>query len=245
MTKDPSEEVPAYNDESDNESIISNSPLHNEFVGEMKMADETKEYYSTESVNDEDDDYVFSSESSSRDSFDNDNTVVDDSKLKTKIEFTEFEKTYLKMNDSDKWILSTEKIVEVVLYDFGIKCRHEQLHEYEATEDLGISMDWKPQGREDNTNHSSMISGSHLFCIRSESSSRASSNRKNRNRIGSAIVKMKRKIMRRRGDLIIRKVSTEYGCSEAGKSFKGSNETKLLHERGINMFYSLCEAVGN
>src|SRR3954447_17282217 len=115
-----------------------------------------------------------------------------------------------------------------------------------------MSMDWKPQGREDNTNHSSMISGSHLFCIRSESSSRASSNRKNRNRTGSAIVKMKRKIMGRRGDLIIRKVSTEYGCSEAGKSFEGDNGTKLLHERGIkapkmmkDMFYSLCEAVGN
>ncbi|CAG8736782.1 9168_t:CDS:2, partial [Funneliformis caledonium] len=47
-------------------------------------------------------------------------------------------------------------------------------------------------------------------------------------------------------------VSTEYGCSEAGKSFEGNNETKLLHERGIkalkmmkDMFYSLCEAIGN
>ncbi|GBB99939.1 hypothetical protein RclHR1_03690012 [Rhizophagus clarus] len=93
--KDPSEEIPAYDDESDNESIISNSQLHNEFVWEMKMADETEEYYSdpesTESVNDDDDDYVYSSGSSFRDSFDNDNTVVDDSKLKTKIEFTEFE----------------------------------------------------------------------------------------------------------------------------------------------------------
>ncbi|POG81978.1 hypothetical protein GLOIN_2v1501336, partial [Rhizophagus irregularis DAOM 181602=DAOM 197198] len=46
-------------------------------------------------------------------------------------------------------------------------------------------------------------------------------------------------------------VSTEYGCSEAGKSFEGNNGTKLLHERGIkapkmmkDMFYSLCEAVG-
>ncbi|EXX57491.1 hypothetical protein RirG_206680 [Rhizophagus irregularis DAOM 197198w] len=63
---------------------------------------------------------------------------------------------------------------------------------------------------------------------------------------------MKRKIMGRRGDLIIRKVSTEYGCSEAGKSFEGNNGTKLLHERGIkapkmmkDIFYSLCEAVGN
>ena len=111
------------------ESIIrprSDSPLHDEFLREIKIADKTEEYYYSdpesgmESVNDDDDDdYVYSSS-------DNDDTVVDDSKLKTKIELTEFEKTYLKMNDSDKWILSMGKIVEDALYNFGIKCRHEQ-----------------------------------------------------------------------------------------------------------------------
>ncbi|CAB4383422.1 unnamed protein product [Rhizophagus irregularis] len=70
----------------------------------MKIADKTEEYYSDpksgmESVdNDDDDDYVYSSESSS-----------------------------CEMNDSDKWIFSTGKIVEDALYNFGIKCRHERL----------------------------------------------------------------------------------------------------------------------
>ncbi|CAB5372181.1 unnamed protein product [Rhizophagus irregularis] len=101
-------EIPAHDDESDNESIISDSPLHDEFVREMKMADGTEEYYSgTESVNyDDNDGHVYSSESSSCNSSDNDDTVVDDSKLEIKIEFTEFKKIYLKVNDSDKWILS-------------------------------------------------------------------------------------------------------------------------------------------
>ncbi|PKK57170.1 hypothetical protein RhiirC2_798552 [Rhizophagus irregularis] len=61
----------------------------------MKIADKTEEYYSDpksgmESVdNDDDDDYVYSSESSS-----------------------------CEMNDSDKWIFSTGKIVEDALYNF-------------------------------------------------------------------------------------------------------------------------------
>ncbi|GES83206.1 hypothetical protein GLOIN_2v1741550 [Rhizophagus clarus] len=75
---------------------------------------------------------------------------------------------------------------------------------------------------------------------RSESSSRASSNRKNRNRTVSAIVSMKRKIMGRRGDLIIRKVSTEYGCSEAGKSYEavGMEENKIRKLQSIGFIHS-------
>ncbi|CAG8698341.1 14789_t:CDS:10 [Funneliformis caledonium] len=341
----PEDNIPAHDDESDNESIIrprSDSPLHDEFLREMKIADKTEEYYSPESgmesVVDDDDDYVYSS---SCDSSDNDDTVVDDSKLKTKIELTEFEKTYLEMNDSDKWILSTGKIVEDALYNFGIKCRHEHLchsfvidpndkiyineevfteieldeirkyklkpmpqmpqdlltylNSFRVSDISGLrdaifkSQQWdSPYNRQTHFDHdwirntaynllheyeAGSLEKDHLELwllvhvwnfidrgfgnvdrletARSESSSRASSNRKNRNRTGSAIVKVKRKIMGRRGDLIIRKVSTEYGCSEAGKSFEGNNGTKLLHERGIkapkmmkDMFYSLCEAVG-
>ncbi|PKY26780.1 hypothetical protein RhiirB3_442216 [Rhizophagus irregularis] len=321
-------EIPAHDDKSDNESIMSDSPIYDEFAREMKVADETNEYYSdpesTESVNNDDVDYVYSSESSSCD-------VVE----KTKIEFTEFEKTYLKMNDSDKWKLSTGKIVEDALYNFGIKCRHEHLcHSFviDPNDNIYIneevfteaeldeirkyklismpqmpprlinsdisslrdaifkSQQWdSPYNRQTHFDYdwirntaynllheyeAGSLEKDHLELwllvhvwnfvdrgfgnidgletARSESSSRASSNRKNRNRTGSAIVKMKRKIMGRRGDLIIRKVSTEYGCSEAGKSFEGNNGTKLLHERGIkapkmmkDIFYSLCEAVGN
>lgn len=94
----------------------------------MKIADKTKEYYfGMKSVNDDDDDgYIYSLESSSYDSSNNDDIVVNDSKLEIKIKFTEFKKIYLKINNSDKWILFTEKIVEDTLYNFGIKCKHEQ-----------------------------------------------------------------------------------------------------------------------
>ncbi|CAI2193364.1 12094_t:CDS:10 [Funneliformis geosporum] len=338
--------TPAHDDESDNESIMSDSPLYDEFAREMKMADETKEYYSdpesTESVNDDDPDDPDYVEYSSYDSSDNDDTDVDDNKLKSKIDLAEFEKTYSKMNHSEKWTLSTGKIVEDALHDFGVKCRHEHLcHSFvidpndkiyineevfteteleeirnhklkpmpQMPQDLLTylnsfrvsdisslrnaifkSQQWdSPYNRQTHFDHdwirntaynllheyeAGSLEKDHLELwllvhvwnfvdrgfgnvdgletARSESSSRASSNRKNRNRTGSAIVKMKRKIMGRRGDLIIRKVSTEYGCSEAGKSFEGNNGTKLLHERGIkapkmmkDMLYSLCEAVGN
>ncbi|GBC09386.1 hypothetical protein RclHR1_08810005 [Rhizophagus clarus] len=97
-------------------------PLYDEL-----SADETKEA-DPEFVNydnyDNDPDYVYSTEPPSCD--DDDDTVVDDSRLRSKIDLAEFERTYSKMNDSNKWTLSTGKIVEDALYNFGIKCRHEQ-----------------------------------------------------------------------------------------------------------------------
>ena len=95
---------------------------------EIHLTDEAEDDFELdpELVNDDDSDYVYSLESSSYDTSDNDDTVVDDSRLKSKIDLAEFEKTYSKMNDSDKWILSTEKMVEDALYNFGIKCKHEQ-----------------------------------------------------------------------------------------------------------------------
>ncbi|GBC17688.2 hypothetical protein GLOIN_2v1741550 [Rhizophagus irregularis DAOM 181602=DAOM 197198] len=276
-------EIPAHDDKSNNESIMSDSPIYDEFAREMKVADETNEYYSdpesTESVNNDDVDYVYSSESSSCD-------VVE----KTKIEFTEFEKTYLKMNDSDKWKLSTGKIVEDALYNFGIKCRHEHLYLLTYLNSFRVSdisslrdaifksQQWdSPYNRQTHFDYdwirntaynllheyeAGSLEKDHLELwllvhvwnfvdrgfgnidgletARSESSSRASSNRKNRNRTGSAIVKMKRKIMGRRGDLIIRKVSTEYGCSEAGKSFEavGNEEEKIRKLQSIGFIHS-------
>ena len=85
---------------------------------------------------------------------------------------------------------------------------------------------------------------------RGESCSLASSERKNKKRTVSALIKVKRKILGRKGDLIIRKISLEYGCSEAGMFYRGQNDTKLLRERGLktpkmmkDMFYRLCESV--
>ncbi|CAG8793502.1 17518_t:CDS:10, partial [Cetraspora pellucida] len=86
--------------------------------------------------------------------------------------------------------------------------------------------------------------------VRGESCSFASSERKNKKRTVSALIKIKRKILGRKGDLIIRKIFLEYGCSEAGMFYKGKNDTKLLRERGLktpkmmkDMFYHLCESV--
>ena len=78
---------------------------------EIHLTDEAEDDFELdpELVNDDDFDYVYSLESSSYDTSDNDDTVVDDSKLKLKIDLAEFEKTYSKMNDSDKWILSAGK----------------------------------------------------------------------------------------------------------------------------------------
>jgi hypothetical protein len=85
--------------------------------------------------------------------------------------------------------------------------------------------------------------------VRGESSSLASSDRKNRNRTTNT-----RKKMGRRGDAIIRKCSCgirhEFGGSEVGSHYEGQNATKWLNESGLklpkmlrDMFISLCKSV--
>jgi len=61
---------------------------------------------------------------------------------------------------------------------------------------------------------------------------------------------MEKKIMGRRGDILIRRLNTEYGCGEAGKLYDGPNGTKLLRERGLktpkmmkDQFNILCTLV--
>ncbi|CAG8736377.1 10127_t:CDS:10, partial [Cetraspora pellucida] len=71
--------------------------------------------------------------------------------------------------------------------------------------------------------------------VRGESCSLSSSARKNRERTVPGIADMKRKALGRRGDMIIRKITAEFGCAEAGRQFEGENGTKLLHERGLKM----------
>jgi len=83
--------------------------------------------------------------------------------------------------------------------------------------------------------------------VRGESSSLASSERKNRDRTTDS-----RKEMGRRGDAIIRKssggIKLEFGGSEAGRHYEGQNGTKWLNESGLklpkmmrDMFISLCK----
>ncbi|RGB21936.1 hypothetical protein C1646_776959 [Rhizophagus diaphanus] len=89
-----------------------------------------------------------------------------------------------------------------------------------------------------------------VYSARGEVSSHASANRKNRHRTPQGITPLERKKLGRKGDLIIRKNKREYGCSEAGRYFKGINDTKILKERGLkcpkmlkDMFVDLGNAV--
>ncbi|KAI8575045.1 hypothetical protein K450DRAFT_275975 [Umbelopsis ramanniana AG] len=91
-----------------------------------------------------------------------------------------------------------------------------------------------------------------LETVRGESSSIATSTRKNQDRVIASMVKMKRKAMGRRGDLILRKNSAEYGCAEAGAKDEGSWGTKKLMEKGVkaaktlkDMLNNLCDLVDN
>jgi hypothetical protein len=66
------------------------------------------------------------------------------------------------------------------------------------------------------------------------------------------MVKMKRKAMGRRADLILRKGSAEYGCAEAGAKDEGLWGTKKLLEKGVkaakalkDMLNQLSDLVGN
>jgi hypothetical protein len=66
------------------------------------------------------------------------------------------------------------------------------------------------------------------------------------------MVKMKRKPIGRRGDLILRKGTAEYGCMEAGARDEGQWGTKKLLEKGIkapkilkDIFNYLCHVINN
>jgi len=87
---------------------------------------------------------------------------------------------------------------------------------------------------------------------RGESGSMATASRKNHDRVIPSMVKMKRKAIGRRGDLILRKGSAEYGCAEAGAKDEGIWGTKKLMEKGVkaaktlkDMLNYLCHLVDN
>ncbi|CAO3689690.1 unnamed protein product [Umbelopsis vinacea] len=83
-------------------------------------------------------------------------------------------------------------------------------------------------------------------------SSIATASRNNQDRVISSMVKMKRKPIGRRGDLILRKGTAEYGCMEAGARDEGQWGTKKLLEKGIkapkilkDIFNYLCHVINN
>ncbi|KAI9281400.1 hypothetical protein BC943DRAFT_310244 [Umbelopsis sp. AD052] len=89
-----------------------------------------------------------------------------------------------------------------------------------------------------------------LEAVRGQSTSIAASSRKNQDRVVPSMVKIKRKAMGRRGDLILRKGSAEYGCAEAGAKDEGMWGTKKLVEKAVkatkvlkDMLNDLCNLV--
>lgn len=80
----------------------------------------------------------------------------------------------------------------------------------------------------------------------------ATASRKNEDRVISSLVKIGRKAMGKRGDLILRKGRVEYGCAEAGARDEGEFGTKYMLEKSLktpkmlkDMFNSLCTLVNN
>ncbi|RHZ75288.1 hypothetical protein Glove_216g169 [Diversispora epigaea] len=61
----------------------------------------------------------------------------------------------------------------------------------------------------------------------------ASSKCKNSKRVIQGVIKTTRKAIERKGDLILRKESYEYGTSKVGKDYEGDNGSKLPKERGL------------
>jgi hypothetical protein len=48
-----------------------------------------------------------------------------------KVDLDVYKKKYLAIDDQHKWTLSTGKVVEDALYDFGVTCKHDHLtHQY-------------------------------------------------------------------------------------------------------------------
>ena len=44
----------------------------------------------------------------------------------TALDYEKYKKAYVKMNNEKKWILTTGKIIEDALYNFGLRCKYEQ-----------------------------------------------------------------------------------------------------------------------
>ncbi|CAG8617417.1 10997_t:CDS:10 [Paraglomus brasilianum] len=300
--------------------VINNTNIMSEDIACIQRscppAIEIQDYSETDSSSDiesvnynrDDPDYVYNSEYSSCSS--NVDMFTDDNESKMKIDLLEFKRKYMQMNDSDKWSLSTGKVVEDILYNFDpndkiyvnervslnpdlMKLRNTnlkllpqmpqdlltylysfrvynvldlrkallkaQIWDSSCSQKTHSDHDWIRNTMSNllheyetgslERNHFELWYLIHVWsfvdrgfgnvkgveAVRSESSSLASSGRRKRNRVVSTITPVERKIMGRCGDLIIQKVSTEYGCSEAGKLFDGDNGSKLLKD----MFHSL------
>ncbi|KAJ2956142.1 hypothetical protein NQZ79_g7965 [Umbelopsis isabellina] len=72
-----------------------------------------------------------------------------------------------------------------------------------------------------------------LETVRGEAASRSTSLRKNEDRVIASVSPMSRKVMGRRGDLLLLKGKAEYGCAEAGSKYDGPKASKKMIESGL------------
>ncbi|RUS30220.1 hypothetical protein BC938DRAFT_479702 [Jimgerdemannia flammicorona] len=213
-------------------------------------------------------------------------------------DYESFTRAYNSMENDKKWVLTTGTIVEDALYDFGVKCTHEQyvyfvcsfimlvywndfqkkvlppvpwdLLQYldsfrmRTTADLRRLV-FRQEAMDENFDRhkdfdrdwirntvyllreyeADSLTKKHLelwllihvwsFIDKAfedisgiEAVRVVSSARKNGKRTVAALITLKRKMLGQRSDLIIRKISMEYGCAEAGRLFEGEKGTKLL-----------------
>ncbi|RHZ49759.1 hypothetical protein Glove_514g3 [Diversispora epigaea] len=78
------------------------------------------------------------------------------------------------------------------------------------------------------------------FQTKRELGSLLSSTRKNRKRIMPAVKDMKRKIIGRKGNMIICKITAKFGCAEAGRRFEEqNNECKTCKLETIGLLHTV------
>ncbi|CAG8618387.1 1540_t:CDS:10, partial [Acaulospora morrowiae] len=253
-------------------------------------------------------------------------------KMMSVYDYKKYEKSYAKLDDSKKWVLTTGTVVEDALYKFGLRCKYEHLahsfvldpddHTYlkenifteselreirhfqvketplmpldlikylnsfnlktsseirkqifspdQMDQDFNRSRDFDRDWIRNTNMNRNTLTTDHLELwllvhvwsftdkvfndieevkvVRGESCSLLSSARKNRERTVPGIADIERKALGMRGDMIIRKITAEFGCAEVGRQFESENGTKLLRERGLkmpkmmkDMFNRLCE----
>ncbi|CAG8547968.1 13436_t:CDS:2, partial [Funneliformis caledonium] len=274
---------------------VESNIVEQHFIASDKLLSEHMEYISTaEDSNQED----VKNDYGKQDDNANNKEVVEEMQ---NTDYENFTERYQNMDNDRKWKLTTGKIVEDSLYEFGMRCKYEHLchsfivdpNDYNyivesvfTLEELNEIKEYKykklPNMPTDLLRYLNSFRKYNTRDLRKavfetqswnmpfnrdthfdfdwvrnsiynlgESCSVASSARKNMNRMVSAIVSIKRKVMGRRADFLIRYISTEYACSEVGKIFDGENGTKLLKERGKktpkmmkDIFDNLCMAVG-
>ncbi|CAG8435191.1 4602_t:CDS:2 [Funneliformis mosseae] len=146
-------------------------------------------------------------------------------------DFSKFVNIYQIMDNSKKWALTTGKIVEDELYKFDMRYNRSLINEKVFTKSELEKIHMHKQKLLLDMPQDLLLYLNRVF----------------ENIEG---VEVERKIMGRRGDLIIHRNSMEFGYGKARNLFKCNNRTKILHDRGLKIpkmmkdqFNDLCTHV--